>query len=321
MINTFFYFFTSIERDEMYKRLYLGLILLVSVYACSYSAPTVRSDFGYFVDYERIINELYSYRSIHEIGRISEEERSAMEEESGKGSPVYGEINFESVLALIDELQLTSDDVFYDLGSGLGKLVFQMYLMTPVGKSIGIELSKTRFEKAQSIIGRKGTKIYKEAFNFENKMRKLLKLETQKKVARKMFKYYNGNFLKKDLSDATVIFTCSTCFPDECMQNLTKKLAGLRDGVRILSLRALYPNKNLRQVKTLHLAMSWSTNSPVYMYVVDRHGNNAGEMEEQEEEASESKTTCRPTARGCKDGSCVGGKCHIRTKEARREEA
>jgi hypothetical protein len=44
---------------------------------------------------------------------------------------------------------LSPVDTFVDLGSGLGRAVFQVALRSPVGRSIGIELSETRQQQAQ----------------------------------------------------------------------------------------------------------------------------------------------------------------------------
>jgi Histone methylation protein DOT1. len=42
---------------------------------------------------------------------------------------------FESAETLIKELNITDKDVFYDLGCGVGKLVMQVGLTTPVKKA------------------------------------------------------------------------------------------------------------------------------------------------------------------------------------------
>lgn len=222
------------------------------------------SMYDFYVDYRKVI--LDAYAKIDDA-KISEEERAGITA-AGGGSPVYGEILFESVLFLLDYLQLTEDDVVYDLGSGLGKFIFQVYLMTPVKKAIGIELSETRWEKSNSL-EKQGTKIYTNCFNFENQMRKTFGKDAIKKTPGKMFKYLNGNMLEEDISDATVIFTCSTCFSDECMHNLTNRLAEHEDGLRVLTLRHLAPHKNFHLIKTFYLPMTWSKNTPVYLYLLD----------------------------------------------------
>ena len=55
---------------------------------------------------------------------------------------VYGEISMDGVYKLNDELK--SSGSFYDIGSGNGKLVLQMSLISNFDKYIGIEISKIR---------------------------------------------------------------------------------------------------------------------------------------------------------------------------------
>jgi hypothetical protein len=50
---------------------------------------------------------------------------------SNGGHEQYGEIPYDSAAHLLDDLQLSRQDVFYDLGSGVGKLVLQVYMTTP----------------------------------------------------------------------------------------------------------------------------------------------------------------------------------------------
>jgi hypothetical protein len=50
------------------------------------------------------------------------------------------------------------------------------------------------------------------------------------------------------------------------MKKLTDKLARLKNGTRILTLKELAPNKAFTLVKTLQVPMTWSSSSNVYWY-------------------------------------------------------
>lgn len=54
-------------------------------------------------------------------------------------SQVYGETSYELVCQMIDEIQITSEDVFVDLGSGVGQVVLQMAAATPCKICFGVE--------------------------------------------------------------------------------------------------------------------------------------------------------------------------------------
>ena len=66
----------------------------------------------------------------------------------------YGEITYEGGKQLLKHLSLHRNDVFYDLGSGIGRFVIQTYLESPAKKVVGIELSKLRAKQAKKAFDR-----------------------------------------------------------------------------------------------------------------------------------------------------------------------
>jgi len=65
---------------------------------------------------------------------------------------VYGEMLAEGIESVIKELALGPRDVFYDLGSGVGKFSLQISMRSQVGMVRGIEYSKTRYGIAVNAI-------------------------------------------------------------------------------------------------------------------------------------------------------------------------
>jgi len=245
----------------------LPMVLLCSITAAFASSYDVMD---FYTDYKKVIADMY--QGIDAI--IPEEERTAC---SATGaSPVYGEIVYESCAVLLAELKLTENDVFYDLGSGLGKFVTQVYLTSAVKKAWGVEFSENRYKRATDTT-KNLAKIQGQAFKFENEIRKTFGKSALTKTKGKEFGFDNMDMLKADLSDATVVFTCSTCFGPEFMQKLTDKLAE-NDGLRILTLVQLPYNKHVHEGATYVLPMTWSAETPVYMYKVD-HSREAKKPE------------------------------------------
>ena len=95
---------------------------------------------------KKIIDQYYS--SVSGFGISKEDEEHIRK--SGCAS-TYGEITVDSVQKLIDYLQPKQSDVFADAGCGVGKLATQFILASPVKKSIGVELSKERYDKAMRV--------------------------------------------------------------------------------------------------------------------------------------------------------------------------
>lgn len=52
---------------------------------------------------------------------------------------VYGETSFELICQMIDQIEITAEDVFIDLGSGVGQVVLQVAASTRCAHCYGIE--------------------------------------------------------------------------------------------------------------------------------------------------------------------------------------
>ena len=175
---------------------------------------------------------------------INKKEINLIVEKGSKAT--YGEILYDSMQALIDDLKLTKNDIFYDMGSGIGKSVVHVYLTTKVKKSCGIELSKTRFDCSEQV---------------KNEMKKQ-KLIHKKRILE--FKY--EDIVESDISDATVVYMCSTCYPQKLMEDLTRKLENGKKKLKVLTLKQLAKSEKFKIKKTYNLPMTWSKSSSVYSY-------------------------------------------------------
>lgn len=183
------------------------------------------------------------YRDITGFG-ISAEDTGLIEAHGCAAT--YGEITFDGVETLLKLLKLKDTDVFYDFGCGVGKMVVQVYLDSPVKKSVGIELSNERAENARKI---------QEQLQLDNK------LQPGRTIA-----FYEESFLDADVSDATVIYLASTCFSDDIMKKVTDKLGTLKKGLRVVTLRQLAANNKFSLIDQFILPMTWSDSTPVYLY-------------------------------------------------------
>jgi hypothetical protein len=188
----------------------------------------------------RIIKELYKDVWAYTVPRTDD-----LTVRKASGSSLYGEITFRSVEKLIHYLRLKESDVFFDLGSGVGKVVMQIGMTTKVKKAVGVELSETRFKSA------------KKALAVATKSGWILPRKIQ---------FRNENILETDLSKATVVYTCSTAFPMTLMRRLAKTLAHQTQPLRIVSLQKLPETKGLYLIDKLPLDMSWARQTPVHIY-------------------------------------------------------
>jgi hypothetical protein len=117
------------------------------------------------------------------------------------GSAVYGETGFNSIESIIKEFNefFNENTVFYDIGSGLGKIVYHIGLKYNVKKSCGIEYSKERYDCSLKI---------RENFN----------------IKANNITFLNANVLECNILDATVIYTDNTAFPKNINDLIYKKI-------------------------------------------------------------------------------------------------
>lgn len=171
------------------------------------------------------------------------------EKESGEEKKVYltyGEILYPSVDKFLNFIgDISESDVFYDLGSGIGKVALQAFLRTPIKKACGIEFSETRSKYAEQVY----TQVYKEFPELFTAERKLSCL--------------TGNFLEVDISDATIIYTCSTCFSEDLLSHIGEVIDRCPNIRYVISLKQI-PNK-LELNRNLDIECTWDK-TKCYVY-------------------------------------------------------
>src|SRR4029079_10630737 len=130
-------------------------------------------------------------------GALEDKIRSSM---FGHNNEIYGELYYYSVVKLLKNLTISEDDHFLDVGSGLGKLVFQIFLTTRVQSVTGIEIHAERYAIAQDL---KQTIIT---------LKSHLNCQYNPHVFSGSLNIVQGDFLEYDSPDVTIVYVCSTVF-------------------------------------------------------------------------------------------------------------
>ena len=138
-------------------------------------------------------------------------------------SNVYGEISMNGVYKLNNELKEVCG-TFYDIGSGNGKLILQMSLISNFDKYVGVEISKIRHLYALEI-------------------NKYLSLDVT---------FINDDVLNVNLSDAGFVFINDIMFDDKLTNSIVDKIPV---GCYFTS---VYNNSH-EFVKTIYLSVSWTS--------------------------------------------------------------
>ncbi len=187
-----------------------------------------------------VIRRLYRDEYGYDLSDVDEARVQA-----SQGSSTYGELLPSATTQLARHLRLGPTDTFYDLGSGLGKVVLQLAMSVPLAGCFGVELVRSRHRVASRMLER---------------------VRSEGLLQAQACGFRCSDFMRARLGDATVIYTCSTAFSTEFMNALAARLARLQPGLRWVSTQDVDDNPWFDLEQVLRLDMSWRRRSKVYLY-------------------------------------------------------
>lgn len=173
---------------------------------------------------------------------------------------------------MIDQIDITADDVFIDLGSGVGQVVLQMAAATPCKICLGVERADVPSRYAESM--NRNFRAWMQWYGKKYGDYKLMK----------------GDFLSEEhrekINSASIVFVNNFAFGPNVDHQLKERFADLKDGARIVSSKSFCPlnfritDRNLTDIGTImHVSemsplrgsVSW-TGKPVsyYLHIIDR---------------------------------------------------
>ncbi|XP_044124925.1 histone-lysine N-methyltransferase, H3 lysine-79 specific isoform X3 [Bufo gargarizans] len=185
---------------------------------------------------------------------------------------VYGETSFDLVAQMIDEIKMTEDDLFVDLGSGVGQVVLQVAAATGCKHHYGVEKADIPAKYAEAM---------------DKEFRKWMKWYGKKHAE---YTLERGDFLSEEwrerIANTSVIFVNNFAFGPEVDHQLKERFANMKEGGRIVSSKPFAPlnfrinSRNLSDIGTimrvvelspLKGSVSW-TGKPVsyYLHTIDR---------------------------------------------------
>lgn len=164
----------------------------------------------------------------------------------------YGTIKPKGVRAVLQRLQIDKNDVFTDVGSGVGNVVLQVFANTPVRLARGIEFVKARHANAVQY-----------AESFKNKFR----VDPAREIS-----MVNGDACKEDYSDSTIVFANSKCFNERLLECL-KASCESNPNLKYLITFGRLPNTKLRFLGDVSgLETSWASEGEQYSIYTNRPG-------------------------------------------------
>lgn len=195
-------------------------------------------------------------------GRISADDEHRTRMLTHPSQTVYGEITFDGVRRFMDYCMQDAfarhqRHVFYDLGSGVGRMVVQVHLDYPqVRRSVGVELSRERHDMA--------LELHRRVLSGDSSV----ELALQPSSA---CEFRCGDILEADFSDATIVWVANSFFHEDFLEKLCSKMAnqapkllfvGMNDPLSAWGLEF----SNFELAAELRLPMSWDVEWTAYIY-------------------------------------------------------
>lgn len=192
-------------------------------------------------------------------------DRAGFDEEDKARELTYGEVTALGVQQFIDAVPegLESDDVFFDLGSGVGKSVLQVYLTTAVNRASGVELAQSRHQHGMGALAILRSVAPAEAITASD-------TESQLVLDGRELSLTHGDVLTADISGGTVFFVSSLAFPDFVLRGVQERIVSqMPPGtVAAFSQKIRGCHRGLAFLRPLHITMTWQKNSPMFLYIV-----------------------------------------------------
>lgn len=123
------------------------------------------------------------------------------------------------------------------MGSGTGKPCIAISLLYRIKKAIGIELLKELCETAETVFKR-----LKEIIPDINEI-----------------EFRCQNILEADFRDGNIIFTQATCYSEETLNNLERKLEELKVGTKIIIVTKQLKSERFKLTFEKLMKMGWGT--------------------------------------------------------------
>lgn len=190
---------------------------------------------------------------------ITLEEEEAIAAIGGPTASTYGEVTKQGFVSLARRCHLSSEDVFADLGSGLGLCSIQAVREFAVRRACGIELSRSRHNLAIANLPSTGVASRISFVHGDCAERSL----------------WEGQ--DSPLMGVTVLYVSSLLFSSQLMSRIAAQIVSTRvgSGLRVVATLKRFRwgalrRAGFREKRAEPCEMSWTSAQPVYIYERDK---------------------------------------------------
>ena len=166
----------------------------------------------------------------------------------------YGEMKSEGIRKMIEVAKIGAGDKFIDLGSGNGRAAMEIFLYSGANTVFGVEF------------------YYERWLNSMNAQKILYRMQPELLNSPRLLTYQLQNI--KDvyfLNMFTVIYMCSTCYPDELLQTVYDKVKDSKEIRCIITHKKFDPFLAFLPIlTTANLPCTWSEHLTWHFYFKSR---------------------------------------------------
>lgn len=198
---------------------------------------------------EVLFNHLYGNISGYDVSNAARKAAVGVDTEA----LLYGELPFSTWREIVEIAKPKSDGVFFDLGSGTGRVVMSSYLLCDFKKCIGVELLKGLHEKAVLVEG-----VFSEA----------MKSKILNHVAERELKFLCQDIFETDLKEADFIFMNHPFKGGANFDLLENKiLSEVRPGTKIVTTIRSLQNPRFKSFGKKKFDFSWGESTAYFFEV------------------------------------------------------
>jgi hypothetical protein len=163
---------------------------------------------------------------------------------------LYGEMPFDTWMAIVAAAKPKENAVFFDLGSGVGRAIIQSHLLFDFKKSVGVELLDGLHNKALEVF---------------DHFKKIVEPQVAKSLKNKEVVFLKDNILQVDLSEADFVYMCHPFKNEQEFLALEQRfLSQLKKGTKIVTIIRQLRNEGFKKLGSTMFDFSWGKSTAYF---------------------------------------------------------
>jgi precorrin-6B methylase 2 len=166
---------------------------------------------------------------------------------------LYGEMPFVTWAEIVDHVKPKKDGVFFDLGSGTGRVVVESHLLFDFKKCTGVELLEGLHNKACEV---------------KQQFEKVIKPQIENHLSGRELTFLNNDIFTTDLHEADLVLMNHPFKDGEVFMQLEEKfLKELKSGTKIVTIIRALKSEGFKNMGSQTYKFSWGDSTAHFFEV------------------------------------------------------